>query len=126
MKELINTEKAPKAIGPYSQGNKAGDFIFISGQLPINPANGEINKGCIKEQTKLVIENIKAILEAAGCTLDAAVMVQVFMTDLSKFQEMNEMYSEYFGTSIPSRVAVGVSQLPKGADIEMTLVAYKG
>ncbi|CAB50156.1 RidA family protein [Pyrococcus abyssi] len=124
-KEVIFTEKAPKPIGPYSQAIKVGNFIFVAGQIPIDPETGEIVKGDIKEQTKRVIENIKAILEEAGASLNDVVKVTVYLKDLNDFAKMNEVYSEYFGESKPARVAVEVSRLPKDVLIEMEAIAYK-
>ncbi|MHB1393043.1 MAG: RidA family protein [Clostridia bacterium] len=126
VRKSIQTEKAPKAVGPYSQAVRAGDNVYVSGQLPINPETGELVKTGIKEETKQIIENIKAILEASSSSLDEVVATQVFMTDLSKFADMNEVYALYFGASMPARVTVQVSALPKGAEIEMSATAYKG
>jgi len=125
MKEFIKTTKAPGAVGPYSQGIIAGGFAFVAGQLPINPETGELYVEDISLQTRQVIENMKAILEEKGYSLDDVVSVQVFMKDLSKFGEMNKVYEEYFKDSLPARAAIEVSNLPKGADIEMTSIAYK-
>ncbi len=125
MKKFIKTNKAPEAVGPYSQAIEAGDFIFVAGQLPIDPQTGELNTGDIKSQTRQVIKNLQGILEEASLTLDDAVNVQVFMTDLSNFGAMNEVYNEFFGESLPARAAVQVAALPKGADVEMALIAYR-
>ncbi|AEC52777.1 translation initiation inhibitor, putative [Pyrococcus sp. NA2] len=124
-REIIYTEKAPKPIGPYSQAIKVGNFIFVAGQIPIDPKTGEIVKGGIKEQTRQVLENIKAILEAAGASLNDVVKVTVYLKNMDDFGEMNEVYSEYFGESRPARVAVEVSRLPKDVLIEIEVIAYK-
>lgn len=122
--ETIETEKAPKAIGPYSQAKIAGDFIFTSGQIAINPENNELIEGDIEPQTKQVLENLKAVLEAAGSSLDNAVKVTVYLTDMADFTKMNEIYSEYFKNK-PSRSTVQVSRLPKDVKIEIDAVAIK-
>ncbi|BAA29948.1 137aa long hypothetical protein [Pyrococcus horikoshii OT3] len=125
MKEVIFTENAPKPIGPYSQAIKAGNFLFIAGQIPIDPKTGEIVKGDIKDQTRQVLENIKAILEAAGYSLNDVIKVTVYLKDMNDFAKMNEVYAEYFGESKPARVAVEVSRLPKDVLIEIEAIAYK-
>ncbi|AAL80792.1 deaminase [Pyrococcus furiosus DSM 3638] len=125
MKEVIFAENAPKPIGPYSQAIKAGNFLFIAGQIPIDPKTGEIVKGDIKAQTRQVLENIKAILEAAGYSLTDVVKVTVYLKDMNDFAKMNEVYAEYFGESKPARAAVEVSRLPKDVLIEIEAIAYK-
>ncbi|AMM53750.1 RidA family protein [Pyrococcus kukulkanii] len=125
MKEIVFTERAPKPIGPYSQAIKAGNFLFIAGQIPINPETGELVKGDIKEQTRQVLENIKAILEAAGYTLNDVVKVTVYLKNMDDFAAMNEVYAKYFGESKPARVAVEVARLPKDVLIEIEAIAYK-
>jgi len=122
MKTIIKTEKAPKAIGPYSQAIKSGNFIFISGQLPIEPISGLIPQD-IKEQTKNVLNNIKAILEEANCNMENIVKTTVYITDLSLFQEMNEIYGQFFKNAPPARATVEVKALPKGAKIEIEAIA---
>lgn len=121
--ELIATKKAPGAVGPYSQAVKAGNMIFTSGQLHINPENGEVIKGDIQEQTKLCLENVKAILNEAGATLEDVVKVTIFLTDISKFSLVNEVYGEYFSNHKPARSCVGVKELPLAGDIEIEAVA---
>ena len=121
--ELIATKKAPGAVGPYSQGVKAGNMIFTSGQLHINPENGEVIKGDIQEQTKLCLENVKAILNEAGATLEDVVKVTIFLTDISKFSLVNEVYGEYFSNHKPARSCVGVKELPLNGDIEIEAIA---
>ena len=124
MKEIVATEKAPKAIGPYSQGIKAGGLVFTSGQLPIDVATGEFVPGGIAEQTRASILNVKAILEKAGSSLDKVVKSTVFLSDMNNFAEMNKVYSELFGTkNHPARSAVQVARLPKDALVEIEVVA---
>lgn len=125
-KEVIVSEKAPKPVGPYSQAVKAGNFLFISGQLPINPATGEIVRGNFEEAVKVVLENVKSIVEEAGGTMDDIVKVTVYMKDLSLFSEFNEIYSQYFRDKYPARVVVEVSRIPKDADLEVEAIAYIG
>jgi len=124
-KEVIYTEKAPKPVGPYSQAIKVGSFIFGSGQIPIDPTTGNIVKGDITTQTRRVIENIKAVLEAVGYTLSDVVSVNVFLRNLSDYDEFNQIYSKYFKEKPPARTTVEVSNLPKGVLIEMSFIAYK-
>ncbi|MDI3472444.1 MAG: 2-iminobutanoate/2-iminopropanoate deaminase [Thermotogaceae bacterium] len=121
--EYIKTSKAPKAIGPYSQAIKVGEFIFVSGQIPIDPETNELIAGNIKEKTKRVIENIKSILEAAGSSLEKVVKVTIFSKDINKFSEINEVYSEYFYSHKPARSFVEVSNLPRMVDIEIEVIA---
>lgn len=125
-KEVIVSEKAPKPVGPYSQAVKAGNFLFISGQLPINPATGEIIRGNFEEAVKIVLENVKSIVEEAGGTMDDIVKVTVYMKDLSLFSKFNEIYSQYFRDKYPARVVVEVSRIPKDADLEVEAIAYIG
>ena len=124
MKKIISTDKAPKAIGPYSQAVEANGFIFISGQLPVNPIDGSIPQ-TIKEQTEMVIKNIEAILLSEGLTLKNVVKTTVFMTDLTKFSEMNEVYSKFFSSEPPARATVEVRNLPKGVMIEIECIAVR-
>ncbi len=121
-KEIIKTEKAPKAVGPYSQAVKIGNFLFISGQLPINPSTGEI-KGDIKIQTRQTLENIKSILSSADMSLQDIVKTTVFLQDLNDFNSMNEVFQEYFANDPPARACVEVSKIPKGALIEIESIA---
>ncbi|RLF23282.1 MAG: deaminase [Thermoprotei archaeon] len=125
MKEVIRTNQAPLPIGPYSQAIKAGKFLFGSGQIPIDPRTGEVVKGGIREQTRRVMENIKAIVEEAGFTMDDIVYVLVFLKDLTYFKEFNEEYAKYFGKAPPARTTVQVADLPKGALLEVSFIAYK-
>lgn len=125
MKKELNSKKAPGAIGPYSQAVKVGNFIYVSGQLPINSSTGEMPED-IKEQTKQSLENIKAILEEGEATLDNVVKTTVYLADMSYFGPMNEVYGEYFNGGIyPARAAFAVKELPKKALVEIEVVAYK-
>lgn len=122
MKKEVKTEKAPGAIGPYSQAVKAGNMIFVSGQLPINAATGEMPSD-IKEQTRQSIANIKAILEAEGASLDNVVKTTVLLADMSLFGPMNEVYAEEFKAVFPARAAFAVKELPKQALVEIEAIA---
>ncbi|MGC8544069.1 MAG: RidA family protein [Vulcanisaeta sp.] len=121
----IFTDKAPKPIGPYSQAVKVGNTLFVSGQIPIDPATGQLVKGGVREQAERVLENIKAILEAAGFSLNDVTWVFVALKDLSKFSEFNEVYSRYFRENPPARMTVEVSNLPGGALIEISVIAVR-
>ena len=123
--KAINTEKAPKAIGPYSQAIEAGGMIFASGQLPIDPATGEFAEGGIKEQTRQSLTNAKHILEEAGTDLAHVVKTTVFLSDMDNFAAMNEVYAEFFSMPFPARSAVAVKTLPKNALIEVECIAVK-
>ncbi|HOJ21566.1 MAG TPA: RidA family protein [Armatimonadota bacterium] len=122
-KEIVSTNNAPAAIGPYSQGVKAGPFLFISGQIPVDPATGELVTGSIEEQTRRVMENLKAILAAAGLEMSRVVKTTIFLTDLSHFAAVNAVYGDYFPTNPPARSTVEVSSLPKGVGVEVEAVA---
>ena len=123
MKEVINTTKAPAAIGPYSQAIKVGNLVYTSGQIPIDPATGSFVEGGIKEQTRQSLNNIKAILEETGLTMGNVVKTTVFMADMNDFADMNAVYAEYFAEPYPARSAVAVKTLPKGALVEIEVVA---
>lgn len=123
MKEIINTDRAPKTIGPYSQAIKANGFVFVSGQIPIDPDTNDIIKGDVAEQTRRVLKNIKNILEAAGLSLEDVVKTTVYLKDIRRFGDMNQIYGEFFTTLFPARATVEVSGLPKGVDIEMDVIA---
>lgn len=123
MIEIIGTDKAPAAIGPYSQAIKAGNLLFVSGQIPVNPSTGEIVDGTIKDQTTRVIENLKAILKAAGLTLDNVVKTTLFIKDMDEFSDINEVYAGYFTKTKPARSCVEVARLPKDVSIEMETIA---
>ncbi|MEM4650699.1 MAG: RidA family protein [Pyrobaculum sp.] len=126
MKEVIYTESAPKPIGPYSQAVKTGNMLFVSGQIPIDPKTGEVVKGGIKEQTRQVLENIKAVLEAAGYTLNDVTMAFVFLADMNMFPEYNEVYAQYFKEKPPARVTVQAARLPRDVLIEIAVIAVRG
>lgn len=123
--KAINTEKAPKAIGPYSQAIEAGGMIFASGQLPIDPATGEFAEGGIKEQTRQSLTNAQHILEEAGTDLAHVVKTTVFLSDMDNFAAMNEVYAEFFSMPFPARSAVAVKTLPKNALVEVECIAVK-
>jgi len=121
--EILSTEKAPAAVGPYSQGVKGGNTIYVSGQLPINPATGELVTGDIQKATRQSLDNVKAILESVGATLENVVKVSVFVADINDFGKINEVYAEYFSNHKPARSLVQVAALPKGGDIEIEAIA---
>ena len=123
--KTISTNLAPKAIGPYSQAIKVGNFVYTSGQLPINPATGAFPEGGIKEQTRQSLSNVKAILEEAGLTMSDVVKTTVFLADMNDFADMNSVYAEFFCEPYPARSAVAVKTLPKNALVEIEVVAYK-
>ena len=123
MKKVINTNQAPAAIGPYSQAIKVGNLVYTSGQIPINPATGNFVEGGIKEQTRLSLTNIKAILEEAGLSMNNVVKTTVFLADMNDFADMNSVYAEFFAEPYPARSAVAVKTLPKGALVEIEVVA---
>lgn len=125
MKKVIATEKAPGAIGPYSQAIEANGFVFVSGQLPIVPETGAFPSECIKAQTKQSLTNMAAILEKAGCTLEDVVKTTVFLADINDFAAMNEVYAEFFKAECPARSAVEVANLPKGGLVEIEAIAVK-
>jgi len=122
-KNIIATRNAPGAIGPYSQGIKANGFVFASGQIGLDPATGEFVKGGITEQSRQVLLNVKNVLEAAGSGLDKVVKTTVFLKDINNFAAMNAVYSEFFKTDCPARSAVQVAALPKGALVEIEVIA---
>lgn len=123
MKEIITTLNAPEAIGPYSQGIRANGFVYVSGQLPINPATGSFPPGGIEEQTEQSIKNIMAILQKAGCSLQDVVKTTVFLSDMKDFTAMNKVYAKYFCGDYPSRSAVQAAALPKNAMVEIEAIA---
>lgn len=124
MKKIIHTDQAPAPIGPYNQAVKSGPLLFTSGQIPIDPATGALVSGGIREQTLQVFENLKAVLEAAGCTLGDVIKTTVFLADLADFPELNRLYAEYFGEDhAPARSTVQVAALPKGALVEIEAIA---
>ena len=123
MKKMINTAKAPAAIGPYSQAIQVGNLVYTSGQIPIDPATGAFAEGGIREQTRQALTNVKAILEEVGLTMGSVVKTTVFMADMSDFAEMNAVYAEFFQEPCPARSAVAVKTLPKGALVEIEVIA---
>ena len=120
---FLSTEKAPSAVGPYSQGVKSENIIYSSGQLPIDPETGELSKGDIQKETRLCLENVKSDLEAGHANIENIVKVTVFVTDMNDFSKINEVYAEFFGDHKPARSLVQVAALPKGADIEIEAIA---
>lgn len=123
--EVISTEKAPKALGPYSQAIKANGFVFVSGQIPIQPSTGELVKGTITEQTALVLTNLGEILKHAGTSLSKVVKTTVFLKDMNDFDEMNKTYAEFFESTKPARATVQVARLPKDVSVEIECVAVE-
>jgi len=122
-KRVIQTEKAPKAIGPYSQAIQAGNFLFLSGQIPLDPASGELLKGDIREQTQRVLENLKGVLESQNLKMEDVVKVTIFLKDMGKFSQVNEVYATYFPSSPPARSTVEVARLPRDVEIEIEAIA---
>lgn len=125
MKQVISTTNAPAAVGPYSQGIDCGDFVFFSGQIPLVPETGAIIEGGLENQARQMFSNIQAVLAAAGLDCSNVIKTTVFMTDLGQFAAFNEIYAEYFPSDPPARSCVGVSALPKGALVEMEVIAKK-
>lgn len=123
--KVVNTNKAPKAIGPYSQAIEANGLIITSGQLPIDPATGEFAPGGIKEQTRQSLTNAKAILEEAGIGLGNVMKTTMFLSDMNDFAAMNEVYAEFFSEPFPARSAIAVKTLPKNALVEVECIAAK-
>lgn len=123
MKEIIYTDGAPKPIGPYNQAVKANGFIFVSGQIPLDPQTGELITGDIQKATSVVLTSIKNILEAAGSSLDKVVKVNVYLSDMNHFTQMNEVYSRFFTRDFPARAAVQVARLPKDVEVEIECIA---
>jgi len=125
-RKIVKTDKAPQAIGPYSQAIEAGGFVFISGQIPIDPKTGNVVQEDIKSQTTLIMENAKAILDSSGCTMASVVKTTIYLKDMADFGSVNEVYGEYFTVDPPARATVEVSRLPKDVALEMDFVAWKG
>ena len=124
-REIISTAGAPKAIGVYSQAVRVGDFVYLSGQVPLDPATGQLVSDEIEAQVRRVFENLKAVAEAAGCTLNDAVRFTVFMTDLGAFPTVNQVMSEYLREPYPTRSTVGIAALPRGARIEIDCILHR-
>lgn len=123
VKQIVQTQGAPQAIGPYSQAVVVGDFVFTSGQIPLDPRTGEFVEGNIAEQTEQVLRNLSAVLEAAGSDLGRAVKTTVFLADMSDFAQMNEVYGKFFGENAPARSTIEAARLPRDARIEIEVVA---
>jgi len=122
-KKVIQTEKGPRAIGPYSQAVQAGNLLFLSGQIPINPKTGELIKGDIRQQTQQVLENMKGILESQKLGMEDVIKTTIFLKDMGNFSQVNEIYATYFPTSPPARSTVEVARLPRDVDIEIEALA---
>ena len=126
MREIVKTENAPQAIGPYSQAVRAGGFVFISGQIPLDPKTGQFVEGGVREQTEQVLRNLSAVLEAAGTSLGRVVKTTVFLADMNDFAAMNEVYGRYFAEEPPARATVEAARLPKDARVEIEVIALAG
>jgi 2-iminobutanoate/2-iminopropanoate deaminase len=122
-KKVIQTDKAPKAIGPYSQAIQAGNMIFLSGQIPIDPKTGELTGGDIRQQTQQVLENIKGLLESQRLGMEDVIKVTIFLKDMGNFNQVNEVYAAYFPSSPPARSTVEVAKLPRNVEIEIEAIA---
>jgi len=125
-KKAIKTDGAPAAIGPYSQGVSAGGFVFVSGQIPLDPGSGELVAGPVAEQTRRVMENVRGVLEAAGAGMKDVVRTTVYLTDMAAFADMNRVYGEFFSEPYPARVTIEAKGLPRGACVEIDAVAVLG
>ncbi|MDB5001585.1 MAG: RidA family protein [Mucilaginibacter sp.] len=125
MKTIINTNNAPAPIGPYNQAVATGNLIFVSGQIPMDAATGEIISSDVKAETKKVMENIGAILTEAGSDFDQIIKTSIFLTDMQSFAQVNEVYGSYFTANFPARETVQVSALPKGVNVEISVIALK-
>ncbi len=123
MKQAINSERAPGAIGPYVHANRIGNLVFTSGQIPLHPASGEIPEG-IEAQTRQSLENVRAILEEAGCSMESVVKATVFLSDMNNFAAMNKVYEEFFSSLYPARSAVEVARLPRDVLVEIEVIAH--
>ena len=125
MRQVISTVNAPKAVGPYSQAVAVGDVLYCSGQIPLDPVTGEMVVGGVREQTERVLANLRAVLEASSMRVSDVVKATVFMTDLGRFSEMNEVYAAFFSEPFPARSTVQVAALPRGAQVEIEIVAVR-
>lgn len=125
-RQTIHTPRAPQAIGTYSQAVRAGDTVYVSGQIPLDPASGQLVTGDIEAEIRRVFDNLQAIAEGAGGSLRNVVKLGVFLTDLAHFAKVNEIMAQYFAEPYPARAAIGVAQLPRGARVEMECVLYLG
>lgn len=124
-RDVIHSEKAPKAIGPYSQAIRSGNTVYLSGQIPLDPATGELVPGDVSVQTQQVMSNLEAVLAAAGCTFANVVRCGIFLTDLADFGKVNEIYGRYFPENPPARATVQVAALPRGAKVEIDCIAVQ-
>ncbi len=124
-REIVHTDNAPKALGPYSQANVAGTMVFVSGQLALDPATGDFVPGGVREQTEQVLKNMTAILEAAGAKLSDVTACTVYLKDMNDFAAMNEVYAKYFSENPPTRAAIQVARLPKDGIVEISCIAVK-
>ena len=125
-KTIIQTDGAPAAIGPYSQAVRAGDFVYCSGQIPLDPSTGQMVEGDVVAQTEQVMRNLEAVLKAAGAGVDRVVKTTIFLVDLGDFARVNETYAKYFKGGPPARATVQVSALPRGSRVEVEAIAYLG
>ena len=123
MREIIYTQNAPAPVGPYSQAIQANDFLYISGQIPVDPKTGKVNKETFEIECRLVLDNLKAVVEAGGSSLDKVVKVNIYLKDMSKFADLKKIYAEYFNDSKPARACVQVGMLPLDVDVEIEAVA---
>ena len=123
-KKIIQTNQAPRPVGPYSQAVQHQGLLFVSGQIPIHPESGELVLSSIEDETRQVLDNLKAVVEAAGSSLENVLKVGIFVTDITQFDVINQIYADYFSEAKPARALVEVSQLPKGVHVEMDAVAY--
>jgi len=126
MRTPVSTPQAPAAIGPYSQAIRAGEFLFVSGQIPLNPSTGELVGGSIADQTHRVFANLAAILAASGASFDHVVKTTVYLADMSEFAAMNDVYASYFGAPAPARATIQAARLPRDVRVEIDLIAYLG
>ena len=126
MKKIVSTDRAPKAIGPYSQAVTSNGWVFLSGQIPLDPATGQMVDGDIAAQTQRVIENLEAVLEAAGSSLERVVKTTVYLKDMGEFARMNEVYGRYFATQPPARATVEAARLPRDVRVEIDCIAEAG
>lgn len=126
MTQAVSTQAAPAAIGPYSQAIRAGDFLFVSGQIPIDPATGGVVDGDVRAQARRVLDNVGAIIAAAGASFDRVVKTTVYLVDMNDFAAMNEEYAKFFGTPAPARATVQVGRLPKDVRVEIDAIVHLG
>ena len=125
-RRAVQTDKAPAPVGPYAQAQRAGSFLFLSGQIPLDPATGQLVSGSIEQETQRVLDNLRAVLQADGLDFADVVKTTVYLTDLGDFAKMNEVYGKAFGEARPARATVQVSALPKGVRVEIEAVAFAG